>query len=270
MKDKDNNNITASDNSITIALKNNNGNLFVSARELHKGLEITERFSNWFDRQLQYGFELDLDFTSVKSFTVVNNNAEKELQDYLIKINMAKEICMIQRSEKGRQFRKYFIRCEEQLKNNNALSEKEQLQLSILNGSDMEKITALKQYEELIKIPLLEDIDTMQQDINRMTPKEAYYDSLVCTDNLTTIRDTAKLLGIRERDFVSWLLEHKYIYRNKNKNRTLKPYAQYCGENKLFKLKECNGGAQTYITIKGRQLFQEKLSNKNGDDNNNE
>ena len=72
----------------------------VSARELHKFLECTERFSAWFERMCQYGFEEQQDFTGVKSFTVVNNGAEKTLDDFMISIDMAKEISM--RSEERR------------------------------------------------------------------------------------------------------------------------------------------------------------------------
>ena len=99
---------------------NEEGKQLVSARELHEKLILEEgkeeRFSQWFKRHLQYGFEENIDFTSVKIFTVVNNGAKRELQDYAITIDMAKEICMLQKSDKGREFRKYFIECEKKLK----------------------------------------------------------------------------------------------------------------------------------------------------------
>ena len=76
----------------------------VSARELYAGLEITDRFSRWFERMSAYGFTEGSDFTSVKSSTLVNNGAEREISDYQVSIDMAKQICMIQRSEKGRQY----------------------------------------------------------------------------------------------------------------------------------------------------------------------
>ena len=95
-----------------LQVENKNGELLISARDLHKGLDITDRFSRWFDRMLAYGFEENVDYTSVKSSTLVNNGAVRELQDYALKIDMAKEICMVQRNEKGRQFRKYFIEVE--------------------------------------------------------------------------------------------------------------------------------------------------------------
>ena len=61
----------------------------VSARDLHEGLEITDRFSRWFERILAYGFEDGKDFTSVKSSTLVNNGAEREIQDYDVSVDMA-------------------------------------------------------------------------------------------------------------------------------------------------------------------------------------
>lgn len=90
-----------------------NGKHLVSARELYQFLEPTERFSNWFDRQLKYGFEENEDYTGCKVF---NTQAKQELQDYAITLNMAKEISMIQRSDNGKQARRYFIECEDRLK----------------------------------------------------------------------------------------------------------------------------------------------------------
>ncbi len=92
----------------------------VSARELHEKLEISERFSSWFERMLKYGFEENKDFTSVKVLTEVKNNGgiqKRELDEYYISLDMAKEICMIQRTEIGKKFRQYFIECEKILKN---------------------------------------------------------------------------------------------------------------------------------------------------------
>lgn len=70
----------------------------VSARALHTGLGISERFQSWFNRQLQYGFTENADYVGCKEF---NTLAKQELQDYLISVDMAKQICMLQRSEKA-------------------------------------------------------------------------------------------------------------------------------------------------------------------------
>ena len=93
---------------------NENQEPVISGRELHKALEVTERYSSWFDRMTQYGFTENYDFTSVKSFTLVNNGANRELEDHILKLDMAKEISMIQRNEKGKQIRKYFIEVEKE------------------------------------------------------------------------------------------------------------------------------------------------------------
>lgn len=87
----------------------------VSARELYEKLEITHRFNDWFKSLLKYGFIENKDFTSVQSCTVVNNGAEIQVQDYAISIDMAKHICMLQRSEVGMKVRNYFLRCEKEL-----------------------------------------------------------------------------------------------------------------------------------------------------------
>ena len=85
------------------------GQQLVSARELHEFLEVTERFSSWFERYCKYGFEENIDYTGCKVF---NTLARQELQDYAMTIEMAKEFSMLQRTEKGKQARKYFIECE--------------------------------------------------------------------------------------------------------------------------------------------------------------
>ena len=133
---------------------NDKGQQLVSARELHEKLILEEgkeeRFSQWFKRHLQYGFEENIDFTSVKIFTVVNNGAKRELQDYAITIDMAKEICMLQKSDKGREFRKYFIECEKKLK---TIDNKAQLLLDIYNGGE-KAIAASKKLHEIEAAPI--------------------------------------------------------------------------------------------------------------------
>ena len=101
---------------------NDKGQQLVSARELHEKLILeegkTERFSQWFNRHLQYSFEENIDYVVCKKIYAANQyGGEKELIDYAITIDMAKEICMLQKSDKGREFRKYFIECEKIAKN---------------------------------------------------------------------------------------------------------------------------------------------------------
>lgn len=88
------------------------GNIIVSGRELHKFLELTERFAKWFDKMISFGFEDGVDYTGVKTFTPTGNGGRQELQDYALTIDMAKELAMIQRNDKGKQARRYFIEVE--------------------------------------------------------------------------------------------------------------------------------------------------------------
>jgi len=95
-----------------------------------------------------------------------------------------------------------------------------------------------------------------ERQIAVMKPKADYFDALVERNLLTNFRDTAKELGMRPREFIDWLLNHKYIYRDVRGD--LRPYAQYVPG--LFEIKEWtrNGtaGVQTLVTPKGRETFR--------------
>lgn len=92
---------------------NQNQEPVISARELHSFLCLTERFQKWFEKQVEYGFVENVDFCSIKTFTQQNQyGGKKEIQDYALKLDMAKELSMIQRNEKGKLARQYFIEVE--------------------------------------------------------------------------------------------------------------------------------------------------------------
>lgn len=94
-----------------IKITEKEGQQLVSARELHEFLEIGQDFTNWIKRMIEYGFEENQDFTVAKI-----SEGKVTKHEYIITLNMAKEISMIQRSEKGKQARRYFIQCEKKLK----------------------------------------------------------------------------------------------------------------------------------------------------------
>lgn len=112
---------------------NDKGQQLVSARELYEFLEATERFSSWFERYCKYGFEENIDYIGCKVF---NTLARQELQDYAMTIEMAKEFSMLQRTEKGKEARKYFIECEKKAK-------------GIVNNSQMDYVNAKAQMDLL-------------------------------------------------------------------------------------------------------------------------
>ena len=93
-------------------IKVNKENNTVSARELHEFLEIRTQFTKWFERMIGYGFEENSDFRAISQKRLTAQGNITTYIDYEITLDMAKEISMIQRSEKGKQARQYFIQCE--------------------------------------------------------------------------------------------------------------------------------------------------------------
>lgn len=93
------------------------GRQLVSGRELHEFLEIKTKYKDWFRRMVEYGFEEEIDFIRVAQKRATNNlkNPVTTVIDHAISIDMAKEISMIQRTEKGKAARQYFINCEKKL-----------------------------------------------------------------------------------------------------------------------------------------------------------
>ena len=138
----------------------------VSARELHNKLGVEKRFSAWFETNSQ-GFIEGEDFTSVLSGTVVNNGAFRELQDYALSVDMAKHICLMSRTEKGKEVRQYLIDLEK------AWNTPEQVMARALKVAD-------------------QTIASLKLEVSEMKPKADYFDDLVDRNLLTSFRDTAK------------------------------------------------------------------------------
>lgn len=94
---------------------NENNEQLVSCRELHEFLGIETKYEDWFPRMTEYGFTGNVDYHALKIENVVNNRIYYKT-DHIVKLDMAKEISMIQRTEKGKQARQYFIQIEKQYK----------------------------------------------------------------------------------------------------------------------------------------------------------
>jgi anti-repressor protein len=90
--------------------KSAGGKDVVSARELHQFLEVKTAFGIWMKRMKEYGFVENVDYAVIKSERA--DNQVVVIQDFVITVDMAKELSMIQRTEKGKQARLYFIECE--------------------------------------------------------------------------------------------------------------------------------------------------------------
>lgn len=212
----------------------------VLGRDLHKALEVQTPYDKWFPRMCEYGFEINKDYSTFLSDRI-DGKAGKPRTDHQLTIPMAKEICMLQRSEKGKMFRQYFINIEEQW-----------------NTPEAVMARALKYANENLK-KLQIKVSELSVDNQIMKPKADYFDELVERNLLTGIRETAKQLEIKQNKFVSFLLEHKYVYRDKKGK--LMPYAKHI-DGGLFELKECFNdktqwsGTQPLITPKGRETFR--------------
>ena len=122
---------------------NDKGQQLVSGRELHEFLGIKTKYKDWFPRMIEYGFEENIDFIMVAQKRATNNlkNPVTTVIDHAISIDMAKEISMIQRTEKGKAARQYFINCEKKLKEVKKLTPMELMEL---------QFKALKEQKEKI------------------------------------------------------------------------------------------------------------------------
>ena len=147
----------------------------VSARDLHEALEINKRFSAWFESNSQ-GFVENEDFTSVLTGTVVNNGAQRELQDYKMSVDMAKHICLMSRTEKGKQIRQYFLDLEK------AWNTPEQVFARALKMAD-KTIDKLKSNNAILI-----------KDNERMKPKEIFADAVTASKDSILVGDFSKIL----------------------------------------------------------------------------
>ena len=209
----------------------------VSGRELHEALGIKTAYKDWFPRMCEYGFKEGIDFCSFLS----ESTGGRPATDHMLTIPMAKELCMIQRTDIGRKFRQYFISVEEAWNSPEIVMQRA---LSIAN----ERVKALQL-----------SVSQLTVDNHIMQPKAEYFDELVDRRLLTNFRDTAKELHIGQKEFIQFLLDHKYVYRDRKSK--LKPYMPYV-EDGLFELKEFTNtktgftDTQTFITPKGKETFR--------------
>ena len=232
-----------------IKITEHNGNQAVSARDLHKFLEITERFSSWFERMLQYGFTENHDFTSVKSFTLVNNGAQRELEDYALTLDCAKEIAMLQRSERGKMARQYFIECEKQLRSGKfalPTTYKEALQSLLEEVEAKERLQAQN--------------DLQRIELQKQAPKVAYYEDVLTSKSTYNANQIAKELGmsavtlnkrlhelkVQYKQGGQWLLYHHHQDKGYTKTVT-HTYTDSQGETRT--------SSSTVWTEKGREFI---------------
>lgn len=195
-----------------INIKEESGQQLVSARELHKKLNVTTRFSKWVDQNFR-DFVEDEDFMSVTGVTLMPNGGTKPIQDYDITIDMAKELCMMTHSQLGKVYRKYFIEIErrwndpqEVIKRGYAYLQNQNLKLTIEN-KDLHKKNEL-----------------LTADNEEMKPKAIFADAVSVSETPILIGELAKIL--KQNGISTLVIDGK-------------TYAM--GPNNLFKWLRANG-----------------------------
>lgn len=168
-----------------------NERITLSARELHEYLEIETPFKKWFDRMCEYGFTEEIDFAEVMDKIVQNPKGGRPATDYQITLDMAKEIAMIQRSEKGKQVRQYFIEVEKQ-------------------WNSPERVIA-RGYLEAKK-----QLDILNNQILDMKPKALFADAVATSSNSCLVGELAKIIkangyDIGQKRLFEWLRVNGYL-----------------------------------------------------------
>ena len=222
----------------------------VSARELHEHLKIGTKFTTWFERMKEYGFSEGNEFFPKMGET--SQSGGRPQTDYEISVDMAKQICMIQRTPEGKEIRQYLIDLEK------AWNTPEQVMARALKLAD-KTIDELKENNRMLIA-----------DNERMKPKEIFADAVSASHTSILIGDLAKLIcqngvQIGQKRLFEWLRNNNFLIKS-GTSRNM-PQQRYI-EQGLFEIKESNvqnpdGSVRitrtTKVTGKGQLYFVNKF-----------
>lgn len=228
---------------------NDNQEPIVSARQLHKTLEVKTRFSQWVEQNFK-GFEENYDFCSVVTTTQLNQyGGTKELQDYALSLDTAKHLAMMSKTDKGKEVRQYFIQVEKDF-------------------NSPEKIMA--------RALLMADqkVHKLEAQIEADRPKVLFADAVSASHTSILVGELAKLISqngykIGANRLFSWMRENSYLIKRKGSDWNMP--TQRSMDLKLFEIKETNvQHADGHISVnktpkvtgKGQQYFINKFLNQ--------
>ena len=225
----------------------------VSGRELHAALQIRTQYDKWFPRMCEYGFTEGEDFSTFLS----ESSGGRPATDHQLTINMAKELCMIQRTDSGKQVRQYFLRVEA------AWNSPDAIMARALQFANDRLALLTHQNAELTGTVAIQN-----QQIAEMQPKASYYDLVLnCKDLISTsaiAKDYGKSAvwmnrwlhdkGVQFKQGDIWLLYQKYAENGYTSTKT----HSYSGTDG-----EPHTKVHTYWTQKGR-LFIYSLMKEDG------
>lgn len=184
----------------------------VSARELHEFLEVSTDFRHWFQRMCEFGFSEGQDFRTF----LTESTGGRRGQDAAVTIDMAKEICMLQRNEKGKMARQYFLQLER-------------------DWDSPEKVMAraLQIADRRIK--------ALESKVQADAPKVLFADSVAASTSTVLIGELAKIMrqnGINmgEKRLFQWMRDNGYLVKRKGTDHNMP--TQLSMEQGLFRVKE--------------------------------
>ena len=228
----------------------------VSGRKLHDFLEVGRDFTNWMKQMIGYGFNEHADY-EVYAKNGENPSGGRPSIDYSMTIDMAKEICMIQRTDKGKQARQYFIECEKRLKAVNVPHD------SYMISDPVER--ALKWAEE-------EKVRQAQvKQLEEQHPKVLFADSVSVSKTEILVGELAKLIkqngvDIGQKRLFDWMREKGYLIKRKGTDWNMP--TQKAMDMGLFRIKETSvSHSDGHVTVsktpkvtgKGQIYFVNKL-----------
>lgn len=232
-----------------------NDRITLSARELHEFLEVKTSFKDWFPRMCEYGFNESQDFNPLKNEQVRlegNRQVKRTVQDYEITLDMAKEIAMIQRSDKGKEVRQYFLELERRWNSPEAVMNR-----------------ALEYSRKQVKA-LMEEKQGLIEENKKLKPKALFADAVSASNESILIGQLAKLIRqngyeIGQNRLFEWMRENEYLIK---KGERYNQPTQKSMDLGLFEVKErtiTNPDGSTRITLttkvtgKGQVYFINKF-----------
>ena len=176
---------------------NENQEQVISGRELHMFLDIGTEYAKWFERMCEYGFREGEDFNSVKIDEVRqegNRTVKRQLVNHIMKLDMAKELCMLARNEKGKQARHYFLEVEREW-----------------NSPEKVMARALNIANNTINNLKLEN-SMQKQMIAEFKPVKEYVDTILSSTDTVTVTQIAADYGLSARALNKILWEEHLIH----------------------------------------------------------
>lgn len=237
----------------------------VSGRELHKALEVKSNYTTWFDRMCEYGFTENTDFkTCFPNLESENQHGGQNKIDHQLTIPMAKELCMLQRNEKGKFFRQYFIKVEE-MWNSPAFVMKRALEFANRQVSLLQ--IEVNRLEETVT-EQNQQIEKQNEQIAELSPKAEYCDKVLQTSELVTITDIAKDFGKSAVWLNKKLHEKKVQFKQGGIWHLYQGYAEKGYAVTRTTIVEDRNGKEhsmthTYWTQKGRKFIFDLLAEEN-------